>query len=88
MTTFADVTIIIPMITDAPVIKLELGRNLDKAAIKEGSDVYFDCIIDANPVAKKVYWTHNVSKFSLSMSFSFTCGPGGGLRKRCGNSHV
>lgn len=43
-------------------MKLELGRNLDKATIKEGSDVYFDCIIDANPSAKKVYWTHNVSK--------------------------
>ncbi|XP_065207097.1 nephrin-like isoform X2 [Planococcus citri] len=43
----------------APVTRLELGRNLDKAGIKEGSDVYFDCIIDANPPAKKVYWTHN-----------------------------
>ena len=55
---------------DAPVTTLELGRNLNEAGIKEGSDVYFDCIIDANPPARKVYWTHNVSKFFLNITLS------------------
>lgn len=43
----------------APFVKTELGRNLDHSTIKEGVDVYFDCIINANPPAKKIYWTHN-----------------------------
>lgn len=51
--------------TDPPIVKVELGRNLQKTTIKEGVDVYFDCIINANPPTKKIYWTHNVSKFLL-----------------------
>lgn len=54
--------------TDAPFVKTELGRNLDHSTIKEGVDVYFDCIINANPPAKKIYWTHNVSISILSVS--------------------
>jgi hypothetical protein len=32
--------------------------------IEEGDDVYFECKVNANPVAYKVVWKHNVS-FSL-----------------------
>lgn len=33
--------------------------------IKEGGDVYFECIVDSNPNAYKVIWRHNVRSFSF-----------------------
>lgn len=29
--------------------------------IEEGDDVYFECKLNANPLAYKVVWKHNVS---------------------------
>ncbi|CAH0718450.1 unnamed protein product, partial [Brenthis ino] len=42
-----------------PVVKLELGANLDAARVVEGSDVYLDCMVRANPWHTHVYFTHN-----------------------------
>lgn len=50
-------------ISDVPLLNLALGKNMNPADIEEGDDVYFDCIIDANPLVYKVIWKHNVSKF-------------------------
>jgi hypothetical protein len=47
--------------TDSPVVTLELGSNLNGSSIREGMDVYFECIILANPWVYKVIWRHNVS---------------------------
>lgn len=47
--------------TDSPVVTLELGSNLNGSSIREGMDVYFECIILANPWVYKVVWRHNVS---------------------------
>ncbi|KAL4703891.1 hypothetical protein ACJJTC_013068, partial [Scirpophaga incertulas] len=43
-----------------PVVKLELGANLDANKVLEGSDVYLDCRVRANPWHTHVYFTHNV----------------------------
>ncbi|XP_072933883.1 uncharacterized protein [Epargyreus clarus] len=42
-----------------PVVKLELGANLDASKVVEGSDVYLDCRVKANPWHNHVYFTHN-----------------------------
>ena len=44
-----------------PMLKLELGQNLNPDDIEEGDDVYFECKVHANPWAYKVVWKHNVS---------------------------
>ncbi|XP_052747785.1 B-cell receptor CD22-like [Galleria mellonella] len=42
-----------------PVVKLELGANLDATKVVEGSDVYLDCRVKANPWHNHVYFMHN-----------------------------
>jgi hypothetical protein len=49
--------------TDSPVVTLELGSNLNGSSIREGMDVYFECIILANPWVYKVICRHNVSLY-------------------------
>jgi hypothetical protein len=48
-------------VTDTPEAKIILGTSLNPEAIREGADVYFDCIINAHPPVYKVEWRHNVS---------------------------
>lgn len=50
--------------TDVPIVTLELGSKLNPNDIEEGDDVYFDCVVRANPKAYKVVWEHNVSKMA------------------------
>lgn len=47
--------------TVIPILTLKLGSNLDPDNIREGGDVYLECIIHANPWVYKVVWEHNVS---------------------------
>ena len=47
-------------LTDAPIVALSFGLNLDPSNIAEGNDVYFECKISANPEVYKVVWLHNV----------------------------
>lgn len=47
--------------TDAPLVEVSLGRNLDPGRIKEGDDVYFECSVKAKPAISRVAWRHNVS---------------------------
>ena len=44
-----------------PHVRLELGSKMNPEDIEEGDDVYFECIVKANPTAYKVLWKHNVS---------------------------
>lgn len=46
---------------DRPELVLEVGRSEEITTVREGDDVYFQCIIKANPLVKSVFWTHNVS---------------------------
>ncbi|XP_017756216.1 PREDICTED: uncharacterized protein LOC108547976 [Eufriesea mexicana] len=42
-----------------PILRLELGSNMNPDDIEEGDDVYFECKVHANPGAYKVVWKHN-----------------------------
>ncbi|XP_026480389.1 uncharacterized protein LOC113386844, partial [Ctenocephalides felis] len=42
-----------------PETEVKLGTNLDPNVIREGSDVYFDCKVDAVPPVYKVEWRYN-----------------------------
>jgi len=49
------------VVTDTPMARLQLGSSLNPDTIREGTDVYFDCLIQAQPSVYKVEWRHNVS---------------------------
>ncbi|XP_053600327.1 nephrin-like isoform X1 [Plodia interpunctella] len=42
-----------------PIVSLQLGSKLNPNDIEEGDDVYFECVVRANPPAYKVVWEHN-----------------------------
>lgn len=46
---------------DIPETKVRLGSSLDSNTIREGTDVYFDCLVSAHPHVYKVEWRHNVN---------------------------
>lgn len=46
---------------DMPVVTLKMGSSLNPDDIKEGADVYFECLIQSNPKPYKMSWYHNVS---------------------------
>ena len=48
-------------VSDPPIVSVELGSNLNGSFIREGMDVYFECIVQANPRLRKIQWLHNVS---------------------------
>ena len=47
-------------ITDVPETIIRLGTSLNPNTIREGTDVYFDCLIRAEPAVYKVEWRHQV----------------------------
>lgn len=51
------------VVADPPIVEIRLGKSLVASAIRQGVDVYFDCLIKANPSPKTkiVTWLHNVS---------------------------
>ncbi|XP_049813620.1 nephrin-like [Schistocerca nitens] len=52
----------------APTSELRLGQRMRPDDIKEGSDVYFECRVRANPPAYKVTWKFQVSVRTLPPS--------------------
>ena len=54
-------------LSDPPNVIIQLGKSLISTEIRQGIDVYFDCIIHANPSPKSkiVTWLHNVSTSRL-----------------------
>lgn len=44
-----------------PVVNLKMGKTLNPDDIKEGDDVYFECIVRANPKVYKLAWFKDVS---------------------------
>lgn len=50
-------------ISDVPETRVRLGTSLEPDSIREGTDVYFDCLVSAHPAAYKVEWRHNVNIF-------------------------
>ncbi|XP_042213244.1 nephrin-like isoform X2 [Homarus americanus] len=43
----------------APSARAVLGASINPKNIREGDDVYFECLVQANPPAYKVVWKHN-----------------------------
>ncbi|XP_058796663.1 protein turtle-like isoform X2 [Phymastichus coffea] len=39
-----------------PMVSLKMGSSLNPDSIKEGDDVYFECLVRANPEAYKLSW--------------------------------
>ncbi|XKL63819.1 hypothetical protein PGB90_006183 [Kerria lacca] len=44
-----------------PIVTVTFGSKLNHSIIREGVDVYFECIIKSNPWVYKLMWRHNVS---------------------------
>ncbi|XP_063232136.1 hemicentin-1-like [Bacillus rossius redtenbacheri] len=51
-----------------PEVKINLGTSLNPNTIREGTDVYFDCTINAHPPIYKVEWRHNKKTLSHNTS--------------------
>ena len=49
------------LFSDPPQVILSFGASINTKNIFEGTDVYFECKIDANPPVYKVEWTKEVS---------------------------
>ena len=58
------------LISDPPKVLLKFGSNINTEEVVEDSDVYFDCIIDANPPVYKVEWNRNVSTNIIFQMFN------------------
>lgn len=43
----------------APQIRISFGANIQTDSIREGSDVYMECQVKANPQVKEVVWIHD-----------------------------
>ena len=63
---FAQFLIVFCTLSDPPQVSIQLGKSLVASDIREGVDVYFDCLVSANPTPKSklVTWLHNVSNCS------------------------
>lgn len=57
------------LFTDMPVVTLKMGSSLNPDDIKEGDDVYFECLIQSNPKFYKLSWFHNVRSLSFFRLF-------------------
>ena len=58
------------MFSDPPQVAIRMGKSLVASDIREGVDVYFNCVIRANPPPKTkiVTWLHNVSIYFLKQT--------------------
>lgn len=61
--------------TDVPIVSLQLGSKLNPNDIEEGDDVYFECVVRANPPAYKVVWEHNVRIFNTIFFYKIILPP-------------
>ena len=53
---------------DAPEVELRFGSSLRYDDIKQGDDVYFECLVRSNPRVARVDWFHDVSTFGTQES--------------------
>ncbi|XP_014485877.1 PREDICTED: nephrin-like isoform X2 [Dinoponera quadriceps] len=52
----------------APIASLKMGSTLNPKDIKEGSDVYFECNVRANPRSYKLTWFHEEEQLHHNVS--------------------
>ena len=48
-------------VPDKPGVSLSLGRNIEMNKIKEGEDIYLECLVSSRPPPTKLYFKHQVS---------------------------
>uniref|UniRef100_W8BB58 Neural cell adhesion molecule 2 n=1 Tax=Ceratitis capitata TaxID=7213 RepID=W8BB58_CERCA len=51
-----------------PEVEIRLGTSLKQNAIREGTDVYFDCLVNAHPPIHRVDWLHNENALPANIS--------------------
>ncbi|XP_023158582.1 protein turtle homolog A [Ceratitis capitata] len=51
-----------------PTAHLKMGSSLNPDDIKEGDDVYFECVIQSNPKPYKMSWFHNNKELHHNIS--------------------
>lgn len=71
---------------DVPIVSLQFGTILKPDTIKEGDDIYFECIVKARPMATSISWFHNVSYVipgSATRQYLLTKGFVIGLDRNC-----
>lgn len=54
--------------SDAPKLELELGNKMLSTAIRESTDIYFVCNIQAMPPIKEITWLHNERPLNESLA--------------------
>ena len=52
------------------MVTLKLGLELESQTLEEGSDIYLECDIKANPQHYKILWQHNVSLLLIAITRS------------------
>ena len=55
--------------SDLPIAKLRFGTILKTDNIKEGDDIFFECIVQARPPSSSLQWYHNVSQTYFLIHF-------------------
>ena len=45
---------------DKPKVSLSLGTSIEMNNIREGEDIYLECLVDSRPPVTKFYYTHKV----------------------------
>lgn len=40
-------------------MRLKLGNEMLSERLREGTDIYFECLVDGQPEAREVTWLHN-----------------------------
>ena len=58
---------------DKPKISLSLGTSIEMNNIKEGEDIYLECLVDSRPEVSKLYYTHEVCRNQLNTTSSIKC---------------
>jgi len=49
-----------------PKISLSLGSSIEMNNIKEGEDIYLECLVDSRPEVQKLHYTHKGNKLDLN----------------------
>lgn len=60
-------------------MRLELGNKMLSNAIREGSDIYFVCHVEAVPAIREITWLHNERPVNESLQQLDNSKPGGQL---------
>lgn len=58
----------------APQLRISFGSKIGRDSIREGSDVYLECRVRANPAVKEVVWLHESRPLQGSLTGDVNAG--------------